>query len=207
VAVFFEGIKNGNNKDMTNTELIVSAITWKRGQVFDGLVCCLCGGHRSIDGFTESKKVLSGHFTDRNLMKVRTSDLICDFCKLALSDGLLESTNGNCCALRNVSFLVEGMDLRFKVIAKDEKIKYLFQYHFQSPFILAFTEKHKKHISFKSVISSDPDRFYVCCEDGNVFFERKKWLAVYQIAQDFLDKGVFKSELESCVIPPWKFER
>lgn len=191
-----------------NTEMIISAITGQTGKAFDRF-CCLCGNNRSIDGFTDAKKILSANFTDHNLMKHKDSKVICDFCRLALSDDLLESKNKKRCGLRAYSFFISGQSsaISYQLIEKKDKIRYLFEVEYSIPFILGFTDTGKKHISFKSMINYTESPFWVSCENCNVLFDRIKWFPIYKIIKEFFETGIFKTELLSCSVPPWKFEK
>lgn len=180
---------------MTNTEMIIRSIFNTDVRQFDQ-VCCICGGNRSIDRFTQISKVLSNNFMDYNIMKDKSSRVICDFCRLCLSDDLLKSPKGKRCGLRLYSFLVEKST--FKIIDKNEKEYYLFFYNFTPPFILCFTDSGQKHISFKSAINFVNNPFWVSQENYNLLFDRHQWLPIYQIAKELFNLGISKEELLSC---------
>jgi CRISPR type IV-associated protein Csf1 len=189
---------------MTNTQMIVSAIT-KKQRIETEKTCCLCGGNKIISEWTKSKEVFSGNFTDYNYLKNKQSDILCDFCTFALSDKSMDSPKGKKCGLRLYSFLVENND--FTIINYDEKAYYLFEHAFNIPFILAFSSTGQKHISYKSVINYSSDIFTVSTDFMNIIFDRALWFQIYEIANNFYQNKCTKDELLNCSIPPWKFNK
>jgi hypothetical protein len=189
---------------MKNTEMIISALISKQGVDTDK-TCCLCGGNRTIKKLHSAKDIFSGKFTDYNLLKVKYSNIVCDFCKLALSEHFIKNDAGKLTALRQYSFLVENN--KFAFIDFKERFHYLFDHKFTPPFILAFATPglNKKHISFKSKINCPDNPFYVSTDNLNILFDREKWRPVFETVIHFYKNKVIKSELQSCRIPPWKF--
>lgn len=190
---------------MSITQRIIEAIEGKK-QTVPGEICAVCGGTETVEEWHLLKKVLSGNFTDFNLIADKRSNAICSFCVSCLSDLYMTNKNGKKCGLRWFSFLIENGS--FYPIEREQRKEYLFDRVFEQPFILAFSESMPpKHVSFKCVESNDPHRFWVCGENSNVFFDRTVWLPVYETANDCYAAGINKSELLSGKVAPWKFNK
>ena len=188
------------------TQKIIEVIEKKQRKLLDDEnMCALCGGTKTIGKWFDFNKNTSDNFTDFNEAKVKDSDKLCYFCKQTISDNFLDSPKGKKCGLRLYSFLVENN--KFIKIDLKEKWFYLFEYNYKTPFILCFSETGKKHISFKAKESFNTKNFWVCTEYCNIWFERKKWYPVFQIANDLYQQKVTKKELLSYSISPWKFNK
>lgn len=189
---------------MSITRKIIESISGKSPTI-GGNICALCGGEETVTEWYSTKKILSGNFTDYNQMVMKTSKVLCSFCKDALSDDFISSPKGSRCGIRLFSFLIEKN--QFIKIDYSEKADYLFNYQFTPPFILVFSSTGQKHISFKALESNDPEAFWVCSDFGNIWFERRKWQPVFEIANNFFQNKVTRTELEQCSVAPWKYRK
>jgi hypothetical protein len=186
------------------SKLIIESIEQKKYKDIINNNCCICGIEKA-NYFENRNKVLSTSFTDYSFMVNKDSQYICDYCQKLLNNNYLNSPKGKTCGLRLYSFLIENNN--FYIIDMKQKIDYLFNYKFKIPFLLCFSKTGKKHIFLKSKLSYNYDKFWVCTEENNIYFERNKYLQIYQIVNNFFQLGVSKNELKTCIIDPKKINK
>lgn len=181
---------------MTNTQLIIESIHGKVETISDGNTCCLCGGDKTVEKWFDRKKIISSSFTDWDCMSDIDGQTICSFCVACLGKEL---------GLRNHSFVADQSG--FKFIKHQEKWHYLWDYEPKPPYILVFTTTHKKHISFKAVISFEiglPENVIMINTEteSGLWFWRKRWEEgqIKNMIQFLYDGGITKSELLDCSI-------
>jgi len=164
---------------VSNTKMIVEAIEKTEYDDFDigDQCCCLCGTKKSFK-WTAREKILSSSFTDWNVMKDKNSQYICGYCEKLLSDSYIKTGNHDdkgrekTAGLRCYSFLVEDGQITF--ISSKEKEKYLFEHFYKTPYILAFTDSRKKHISWKAAIGGSNTTITINTENGKYSLNRNK---------------------------------
>lgn len=130
------------------------------------------GGAQTYQEWSSFKKTVSANFTDHNILFNRNSDTLCYFCKQCINNSYMDSPKGKKCGIRLYSFLIE--DEKFKIIDLKGRECFIFDYIYNPPFILCISFAGQKHISFKAIESFNKDNFYICTENGNIYFERAK---------------------------------
>lgn len=183
------------------SKIIVEAIEQKKYKDDIKKTCCICGIKKAFK-YEIRKKILSTSFTDYNYMKYRISNYICGYCEKLLSNKYLDSPTGKKCGLRLYSYIIQNNN--FSIIDMKNKIKYLFDVKYQNNFLLCFSKSGKKHIFYKAKLSYDNNTFFVCTEDYNIIFDRKKYKKIFEISNELFQKGITKNELLACVIDPKK---
>jgi len=186
------------------SKFIVNAIEQKKDIDLISGECCFCGKIES-EKFHEKNKILSKSFTEYNYMKNKNCEFVCEYCRKLLNNNYLDSPKGKKCGLRLYSFLIENN--KFEIINYDKKIYYLFDHFFKLPFLLCFTSLGKKHIFYKAKFSYSKNIFFVCTEEGNIYFERDKYKEIYKIVNRLYQLGVSKDELKNCIIDPKKINK
>ncbi|HEY0087612.1 MAG TPA: hypothetical protein VGB37_02145 [Candidatus Lokiarchaeia archaeon] len=186
------------------TKNIVEAIEQK--QYIDDIEneCCLCGIKKAFK-FKKRNKILSASFTDFNFMKNRDSQFICGYCEKLLSDDYLDSPKGKRCGIRLYSFLIENN--KFKIIDRKEKESYLFNYEFQLPYILCYSDSGQKHISWKANYGFSNNNITINTENGQINFDREKYKNIYLLAKKLYLNKITKDELRECNLVPKKIKK
>lgn len=157
-------------------------------------ICFLCWWNETNEKeFNKRKDVLSWNFNDSSSAVKKDSDLICWFCQDCLSDNIINTESGKTAGVRAFSFLVD--DNWWTKINKSEREYYLFNHKFQGDFIIAFTDTGKKHISFKTKISNNSDKFYLNTEAWTLFFDRQFWYPIRKRAKEIYENKISKKTL------------
>lgn len=179
--------------------MIIEAIENRQYEDIIKNECCLCGITKAYK-FKDRKEILSKSFTDYNLMRAKNSKSICGYCEKLVKDDYMESPKGKTCGIRLYSFLIENN--KFEIIEKKDKEKYLFDYEFNIPYVICFTNTGQKHISWKSIIGKANNIIPINTESGTIYLERKKYKDIYIIIKNLYANKVSKEELRQCNIIP-----
>lgn len=186
------------------SKLIVEAIEQKKHDDKIENQCCLCGIKKAFK-FEKRDKIISHSFTDYNYMKNKDSQFICGYCKKLLDDNYLDSPKGKRCGIRLYSFLIENN--KFKIIDRKEKENYLFNHEFQIPYIICYSNTGQKHISWKAKIGYSNEIIIFNTENGQISFDRKKYLDVYFVVKKLYNNGISKDELLKCNLIPKRIQK
>ena len=133
--------------------------------------CKICGNKKNV---IKEKEVISSNFTNYDLCKYKESLYICLDCAACIKD----------VELRRNNFVCDKYNLY--LFKKNDIEKYVFNMnkYIKNDFIIGITYTFKKHNSFKCIVNSDIEKFYIQNEDDSILFDVKKAKNIYDILED-----------------------
>ena len=137
--------------------------------------CKMCGA-KSDSGISD---MITKTFTDYAFLQFPAEKLVCKNCAACLGK-VISPHNGKPTFFRNFSFLATEDSL--KLLKRDDIMNIMLNPP-HGQFVLAVTYSNKKHISFKSRIQSDRDRFIVFTDTGEVPILRDKLQRIVSVLQ------------------------
>lgn len=152
---------------MYATDLIYNSIRASVDNVvsIDG-ICAVCG-KRITEGIS-IKKVVSGTFTDWNILANITSDYVCCACTWCIKEP----------RMRRSQWIATKDELKF--FKRDDIGIYLFSPP-ETPFVFFITATYKKHGSFRARVNGSRDLFYIQFEDRQVLFSPNRYKELWAV--------------------------
>lgn len=159
---------------------IVKEVKVKEFPLVDAVFeCPIC--HKSYTRGVEVKKAVSSNFTDYAYL----DKYVCDQCSQLFS-------------LYFYNYIVDPDGIRLLNVRqlRDELCRPQ-----KPPFRFVITTSQKKHLFYRSIVNSNPDRFYVNLETEPICTTRERMTELFGFVENLVTIGASKKGMESGEIP------
>jgi CRISPR type IV-associated protein Csf1 len=129
-------------------------------------VCAVCAA--AITEGIPIKKVVSGNFSDWNVLADMAASHVCKACKWCIKEP----------KMRRSQYIATEQELIY--FKRDDIEKYLFTPP-EPPFVFFVTSSYKKHGSFRARVNDSRKLFYVQFEDKQILFSPNKYKEVFEL--------------------------
>ena len=152
---------------MNATELIYHAAGSPPVEVVSAEgICAVCG--KAISEGVPIKKVVSGAFTDWNMLADMNASHVCSACTWCIKEP----------KMRRSQYIATENELIF--FKRDDIEKYLFEPP-ESPFVFFVTSSYKKHGSFRARVNDSQQLFYIQFEDRQILFSPNRYRELFEL--------------------------
>lgn len=122
-------------------------------------------------GLDRKKFIKPARFTNYDLLKEPTSQVICENCGACMKEA----------KLRRSSFVASSEGILYIQKNDIENIIFNLDDYVKGEFVVCITRSFKKHNSFRATVNIDTKRFYIREEDDEYIFDVKKLKNIYEI--------------------------
>ncbi len=136
-------------------------------------LCKMCG-YNTEHGFAAKDYIKEARFTNSDLLKYRSSEVICESCAACLKEP----------KLRRSSFICSDKGLQYLVKNDIENVLFNMQDYVSGEFVVCITQSFKKHNSFRARVNYNTSKFYIREEDDEYIFDVDSMRDYYKIINE-----------------------
>lgn len=157
---------------MINTHLIAH---WLQDVAMGDKVgkCKMCGCDTET-GFAAKDYIKEARFTNSDLLKCRSSEIICENCAACLKEP----------KLRRSSFICSEKGLQYLTKNDIENVLFNMNEYVEGEFVVCITQSFKKHNSFRARVNSNTSNFFIREEDDEYIFDVERMREYYGIINE-----------------------
>lgn len=158
---------------MINTHLIAH---WLQDVAVGDKVgkCKMCGCDTET-GFAAKDYIKEARFTNSDLLKCRSSEIICENCAACLKEPKLRRSSFICSSEKGLQYLAKN-DI--------EKVLFNMNEYVKGEFVVCITQSFKKHNSFRARVNINTDNFFIREEDDEYIFDTERMREYYRIINE-----------------------